>query len=117
MENFTGIFIAATNHKETIDSAAMRRFSIKMKFDYLSAQGNLIFYCRFFSLLIKNRLSKSEQTQLMLMEYLTPGYFKVVFQNYQLSKADKIFHKDIIRSLQNEVSIKKRTAGSWGFQL
>jgi SpoVK/Ycf46/Vps4 family AAA+-type ATPase len=116
MENFTGIFIAATNYKESIDSAAMRRFSIKMKFDYLTAQGNLVFYRRFFSPWLKKRLSKSEQTQLMSIEFLTPGDFKVVFQNYQLSKSDKIFHIDMIQSLQNEVSIRKKTAGDWGFQ-
>ncbi len=43
MENFNGMFIAATNFKEIIDSAALRRFSIKIKFDYLSAHGNQIF--------------------------------------------------------------------------
>ena len=38
LEAFDGIFIASTNFMETIDSAAMRRFDIKLKFDYMKPQ-------------------------------------------------------------------------------
>jgi SpoVK/Ycf46/Vps4 family AAA+-type ATPase len=35
IENFEGIFIASTNLSETLDSAAFRRFDLKLHFDYL----------------------------------------------------------------------------------
>src|SRR5690606_6356820 len=36
MENFHGIFIASTNLMDSLDEAAMRRFDVKVRFDYLS---------------------------------------------------------------------------------
>ena len=115
MENFSGIFIAATNFKETIDSAALRRFSIKMKFNYLSAQGNLIFYSRYFTALIKNRLSKSEQTQLMSIEFLTPGDFKAVFQKYMFLDKEHMSHRILIDELNSEVENKNEKTRRIGF--
>jgi len=56
MENFRGIFIAATNYKNIIDHAAIRRFSIKLKFDYLNEKGNLIFYRKFFGSLVHSKI-------------------------------------------------------------
>ena len=35
MENFDGIFIATTNLIDNLDQASLRRFDLKMKFDYL----------------------------------------------------------------------------------
>jgi SpoVK/Ycf46/Vps4 family AAA+-type ATPase len=115
MENFTGIFIAATNYKETIDNAAMRRFSIKMNFDYLSAEGNLIFYRRFFSSWLRKRLSKSQQIQLMSVQYLTPGDFKVVYQRYFFLVKKQLNHRMIIDALNTEVETKNEKIRRIGF--
>ena len=35
MESFPGIFIASTNLRDNLDQAALRRFDMKIKFDYL----------------------------------------------------------------------------------
>lgn len=35
MEHFNGVFIASTNFMTAIDSAALRRFDLKIRFDYL----------------------------------------------------------------------------------
>ncbi|GHV58521.1 hypothetical protein FACS1894103_0060 [Campylobacterota bacterium] len=35
MESFNGVFVATTNLLDDLDQAAMRRFDLKMKFDYL----------------------------------------------------------------------------------
>ena len=44
MENFNGVFVCATNFMEHLDQAAMRRFSFKLKFDYLKPdQSELLF--------------------------------------------------------------------------
>lgn len=39
MENFHGIFIAATNFNEILDKAAARRFAFKVKFNFLTPEG------------------------------------------------------------------------------
>jgi AAA+ superfamily predicted ATPase len=38
MEAYNGVFIASTNRMECIDSAALRRFDIRVKFDALKPQ-------------------------------------------------------------------------------
>jgi transitional endoplasmic reticulum ATPase len=38
MESFEGIFIASTNLMESLDSAALRRFDLKIRFDYLKPE-------------------------------------------------------------------------------
>jgi SpoVK/Ycf46/Vps4 family AAA+-type ATPase len=115
MENFTGIFIAATNYKETIDSAAIRRFSIKIKFDYLSTEGNLIFYHRFFSPWLKKQLSKSQQEDLRAVHCLTPGDFKVVYQKYLFVEKENLNHGIIIDALNIEVETKNENIRRIGF--
>ncbi|MBW6608203.1 ATP-binding protein, partial [Salmonella enterica subsp. enterica serovar Weltevreden] len=37
MESFSGVFVASTNLMEGLDQAALRRFDLKVKFDYLRA--------------------------------------------------------------------------------
>lgn len=39
MESFAGVFIASTNLMDGLDSAALRRFDLKVKLDYLRAPG------------------------------------------------------------------------------
>ncbi len=44
MENFQGLFICATNFMEHLDPAAMRRFTFKIKFDYLRLEQTEILF-------------------------------------------------------------------------
>lgn len=39
MENFDGIFIASTNLLELLDSASLRRFDFKVKFNYMESDS------------------------------------------------------------------------------
>jgi SpoVK/Ycf46/Vps4 family AAA+-type ATPase len=39
MENFKGIFIAATNFNDSLDTASRRRFALKLGFGYLKPEG------------------------------------------------------------------------------
>ena len=38
MESYQGIFIASTNLMSSVDSAALRRFDLKVSFDYLNGE-------------------------------------------------------------------------------
>ena len=115
MENFTGIFIAATNFKETVDTASLRRFALKLKFDYLTASGVMIFYRRYFPSLVKTPISKAEERQLQSIEMLTPGDFKVVYQKYMFLEKEELNHDMIIDALNTEVETKNEKIRRIGF--
>jgi len=80
MENFKGIFICATNFKDNLDSASLRRFNFKIEFDYLDNFGKELFFNRLLSDLIKIPLSDKDKNALYKIPRLTPGDFKVVWQ-------------------------------------
>lgn len=106
MEEFRGILICATNHKNMLDSAAIRRFNFKVEFDYIDNEGKLLFY----DLLLKDITSKpleaDEKESLLSLEYLTPGDYKVVFQKFSFYPKGKTTNKTIIAALREEVKAK-----------
>jgi SpoVK/Ycf46/Vps4 family AAA+-type ATPase len=83
MESFDGLFIASTNYMDMIDSAAMRRFDIKLKFDYMKpAQVKIMF-----AELAQQYALTVEPPLLMLlekMEHITPGDFAAVRRKLRL---------------------------------
>lgn len=117
MENFNGILMAATNFKHAVDQAAIRRFSIKLEFDYLTPEGNLIFYNRFFGEMITKRLSESETSRIQALKFLTPGDFKVIAQQYQFTDPKKLSHIILIEALSNEVKNKNEKTQTIGFEI
>jgi len=44
IENFNGILVCSSNFQKNMDSATYRRFNLKFEFDYLTSEGNSIFY-------------------------------------------------------------------------
>ncbi len=112
MENFKGILICATNRTESFDSASLRRFNIKIHFDYLTKDGKAIFFERFFRRLLGDRqLSEEEQRMLAGLSLLAPGDFKVVWQKNAFRKKDSIDVQTLIRQLRAESEIKLAKAG------
>ena len=74
MENFGGVMIGATNFHDCLDKAVLRRFTFKLKFDYLSDEGKRIFFERYF----KTPLTEDESMRLSSIGKLTPGDFRTV---------------------------------------
>ncbi len=73
MEEYKGMFFAVTNLVDTLDKAALRRFGLKMKFDYLKVdQAKKLFYKLCASLQI-DEPNESSLRQLAQLELLTPG--------------------------------------------
>lgn len=105
MENFKGIFIAATNFNTLMDEAAMRRFHLKIEFRPLTTEKTLQLYqSMFFSKV--GALEPHNKILLGGLTNLTPGDFHSVWS--KLSYEDKISHEDIIRELKFEASFKSR---------
>lgn len=111
METFKGMLICATNFKQIVDSAAIRRFNIKLEFDYLKPEGNIIFYKMFTSRLLKTPLSQTESAEIGARSYLTPGDFKVVYQKYSFFDEEKLSHRELIAALKQEVACKGDNLG------
>lgn len=106
IENFRGVFIGATNFKELIDFAAIRRFSLKLEFDYLDDEGKMIFYKRFFNTLLDVSLNQNELLRLKGISNLTPGDFKVIYEKVFFLDDKLLSNEMLISELEREVKNK-----------
>ncbi len=105
MENFTGILICCTNLLATLDSAAMRRFTWKVEFKYLSNDAKISLYRKYFNIAgvaLPDELKK----RIMNIPNLTPGDFKAVWQKFNYMPEEGLSHDEIVSELENEVSYK-----------
>ena len=102
MESFNGVFVASTNIKNSLDSATIRRFLFKLRFDYLDDDGKVAFYKRFFGELNGNQMSANELEGLRSMDSLTPGDFKIVLDRFLGLGFEKVEHSAILAELTEE---------------
>lgn len=102
MENFKGILICATNNKDSMDGAVMRRFTSKISFDYLSKEAVVKLANLYFP---EVSFTKEQEQRLSALPRLTPGDFKVVFNHSLLE--EEMEADQLISALQNEVDYKK----------
>lgn len=83
MECFEGIFIASTNLMDSLDAAALRRFDLKIRFDFLRPEQARILF-----LDMAERLGldvpKAIEIQLPRLDCLTPGDFANVARQSKL---------------------------------
>jgi SpoVK/Ycf46/Vps4 family AAA+-type ATPase len=114
MENFDGIFIATTNLMDNLDKASLRRFDLKLEFDYLKpAQAWEMFlsYCK------ELRLRKpaiSFKSGIENLRHLTPGDFAAVIRQNKFRPIKNI--KDFIVRLEDEIKVKNvDTSRKMGF--
>ena len=110
MENFHGIFLAATNFRQRVDSASIRRFNLKLEFDYLNQDGKRVFWRKYLAPLTEKRLSPKDAATLDNLPSLTPGDFKVVRDQYSLFAGEEISKQELINALREET--KHKPSGS-----
>jgi len=82
LERFEGVFLATTNRFESFDKAILRRFQLKVGFDYLTAQQvrAIISAC----VADKEQAEALTQENLQHLNYLTPGVIRAAVQNLRL---------------------------------
>lgn len=107
MERFRGILICTTNMLEGLDSASIRRFNHKIKFDYLKPEDNIIFYKRLLSPLISNPLNEAVEKELQAIRQLTPGDFRIVRDRFSFYPQNEINHQVLLEALGQECHIKQ----------
>ena len=107
MESFSGIFIASTNLMDGLDQAALRRFDLKAKFDFLSTEQVWKLFVRHCKQLDLPHRKKTLPQQLAALEYLTPGDFAAVARMSRFSPLQSA--EAFIQALKNEASHKEQT--------
>ncbi len=102
MENFNGIMVGATNFLQNLDPAIHRRFTFKLKFDYLDAAGKTTFFERMFH----TTLTDDERVRLEAIPNLAPGDFRTVRQSL-FYYGGEITNAQRLTSLESEAAAKR----------
>lgn len=99
MENFKGIFIAATNFNENLDTASRRRFALKIKFKYLQPDGIKKVWQAFFPK-IECPAAACE------LKAIAPGDFNAIFGTFRYYDKNDITAENILQALRHEMECK-----------
>ena len=113
MESFPGVFVASTNLMSGLDQAALRRFDLKVKFDYLrsdQAWGLLSRYCTKLDL---NSPGSDAQARISRLQRLTPGDFAAVERQHRFRKLNSAIA--VVCALEAECELKEGSKSSIGF--
>jgi SpoVK/Ycf46/Vps4 family AAA+-type ATPase len=114
MEAFPGIFIASTNLMQGLDQAALRRFDLKLKFDYLKpnqAIAMLQRHCETLGLPAPN--AAGELLARQRLRHLTPGDFAAVMRRHRFRPIAS--NGELVAALQAECAIKADSRPVMGF--
>lgn len=104
MENFKGIFIAATNFNDNLDQASRRRFALKVKFSYLKPDAVPLVWKLFFP-----KVECPEEASRIRL--LAPGDFNAVYGQLRFLDEGEVTAERIVRELRNEVAAKDDSEG------
>ncbi len=104
MENFKGIFVAATNFVNHLDPASSRRFALKLGFDYLKPEGVRHIWNVFFP-------ETCCPDSVMQLPMLTPGDFNAVNGRLRFFPASSKTPDRIEAELRKELRCKDSRAG------
>lgn len=104
IERFEGLMVVSTNLIEVLDPAALRRFDLKLKFDYLTLPQRLDFAKQQAEILGLPLLSEEDLSQIESLNLLTPGDFAAVARRHQFSPFQKV--QDWLSALQGECEVK-----------
>ena len=109
IETFKGVCIAATNLYESIDPAFYRRFSEKVKFDFMKNSVKEKFVLKKFSRMVSEKeLSIPNKTRLDKIKHLTPGDLEAVYKRLVLDDC-KYPTEFIVKEIEKELLSKKHT--------
>ncbi len=113
MESFSGVFIASTNLMDNLDQAALRRFDLKVQFDYLTTEQRVALlrrYCDKWGLSMPLLVEESRLTRLQM---LTPGDFAAVGRQNLFRPLSCT--GELIDRLESECAVKEGSKAAIGF--
>lgn len=108
MEGFGGLFIASTNLMEGLDEASLRRFDMKVRFDYLAPDQAWNLLSKQVAALGLPEPSAELRPRLSRLACLTPGDFAAIARQHRFRPL--VHAEDVLRALEIEVSLKRHGA-------
>ncbi len=113
MESFSGVFIASTNLMEGLDQAALRRFDLKVKFDFLRSDQARALLRRHCTKLALTAPQPAVLARLQQLRKLTPGDFAAVVRQHRFYpiKSAAAF----VAALEAECAVKDGAKAAIGF--
>ena len=113
MEAFSGVFIATTNLMEGLDPAALRRFDLKAKFDYLTGDQAWRLLQRQCDHLMLSPPQSGLRQYLDRLAVLTPGDFAAVLRRHRFNPLTSA--RCLVDALAGECALKQGHKSAIGF--
>jgi SpoVK/Ycf46/Vps4 family AAA+-type ATPase len=113
MERFEGIFIASTNLIDDFDQAALRRFDLKVKFDYLRADQAWCLLERQLAELKLPQAGAVLRGRLNRLATLTPGDFAAMARRQRFLALGSA--EAFVAALEKECAMKEVRPAAMGF--
>ena len=104
IERFEGVMVVSTNLMNVLDPAALRRFDLKLKFDYLTPQQRLAFAKQQAKKLNLGAWADTHSKRLLELNLLTPGDFAAVARRHNFSPFENL--EDWLEALYSECRVK-----------
>ena len=113
MESFPGVFVASTNLMEGLDQASLRRFDLKVKFDFLKATQACELLRRHCAELALIPPELDEEIRLQRLVKLTPGDFAAVVRQNRFRPITSA--AAMVTALEAECAVKDGARAGIGF--
>lgn len=113
MEGFAGVLIASTNLMDGLDAAALRRFDLKVKLDYLRAEQAWALLQRHCAQLGLSAPGAAVQARLARLRQLTPGDFAAVVRQQRFRPLPST--DALVMALEAECALKQGAKNAIGF--
>lgn len=113
MESFSGVFIATTNLMHGLDQAALRRFDLKVKFDFLKPEQASELLRRYCAALSIAPPEPEQLTRLVRIPKLTPGDFAAVMRQHRFRPLAS--SADWVGALAADCALKENAVSAIGF--
>ena len=104
IERFEGIMVVSTNLMNVLDPAALRRFDLKLKFDYLTPQQRLDFAKQQAEKLNLGVWDETYSKRMLELNLLTPGDFAAVARRHNFSPFENL--EEWLEALCSECRVK-----------
>ena len=104
IERFEGLMVVSTNLMNVLDPAALRRFDLKLKFDYLTPQQRLDFAKQQAEKLNLGAWAETHSKRVLELNLLTPGDFAAVARRHNFSPFENL--EDWLEALYSECRVK-----------
>ena len=104
IERFEGLMVVSTNLMNVLDPAALRRFDLKLKFDYLTPQQRLDFAKQQAEKLNLGAWADTHSKLLLELNLLTPGDFAAVARRHNFSPFENL--EEWLDALRGECLVK-----------